>query len=272
MVAALYVETNGCYFGLPGVDPWDQERDARLYVGPWPVVAHPPCNKWSPLAYINQRRLRHYHVGDDGGCFRAALNAVRTYGGVLEHPASTLAWRYYSLTKPQRGLWSMPDNYGCVVTEVDQGVYGHRARKRTWLYANFKHNAEPPDDLDWSLAESDAIVSGFTHQPKGAHVACEHRRVRPKEASRTPDAFRDVLLDMARSAGTVDDPTEALPEDLARVLRDQSIIVPQDAAVWALNDRQQLVLFRELLRHLSRGLTREEILDVMEDALFRIRS
>jgi hypothetical protein len=46
-------------------------------------------------------------------------------------------------------------------------------------------------------------VSGFTHQPKGEHVACEHRRVRPKEASRTPAAFRDVLFEMARSAGKV---------------------------------------------------------------------
>lgn len=41
--------------------------------------------------------------------------------------------------------------------------------------------------------------------------------------------------------------------------------------VWSLNDRQQLVLFRELLRHLSRGLSREEILEVMEDALFLSR-
>ena len=30
-VAALFVETNGCYFGLPNVDPWDEPRDARLY-------------------------------------------------------------------------------------------------------------------------------------------------------------------------------------------------------------------------------------------------
>ena len=43
MVAALYVEKGGVYYGLPGVDPWDEERDARLYDGPWRVVAHPPC-------------------------------------------------------------------------------------------------------------------------------------------------------------------------------------------------------------------------------------
>jgi hypothetical protein len=45
-VAALYVEKDGAYFGLPGVDPWDEERDATLYDGPYPVVAHPPCNRW----------------------------------------------------------------------------------------------------------------------------------------------------------------------------------------------------------------------------------
>lgn len=26
-VAALYVETNGVYFGLPGVDHWDEPRE-----------------------------------------------------------------------------------------------------------------------------------------------------------------------------------------------------------------------------------------------------
>ena len=28
-VAALFVQTGGCYFGLPDVDPWDESRDAR---------------------------------------------------------------------------------------------------------------------------------------------------------------------------------------------------------------------------------------------------
>lgn len=196
MIAALFVEKGGAYYGLEGVDPWDEERDARLYAGPYPVVAHPPCAKWSPLAYINQKRIPGYRVGDDGGCFEAALHAVRTYGGVLEHPANSIAWRYFDLPKPQRYFWSapLPLERGAV-TEVDQGCYGHRARKRTWLYAVGDFLPE----LDWRVAESDAIVSGFTHQPKGAHVACEQRRVRPREASRTPDAFRDLLVSIAAS-------------------------------------------------------------------------
>ena len=39
MIAALYVLKNGPYFGIDGVDPWDEERDARKYRGP-----HPPQN------------------------------------------------------------------------------------------------------------------------------------------------------------------------------------------------------------------------------------
>lgn len=27
-IAALFVETGGCYFGIDGVDPWDEARDA----------------------------------------------------------------------------------------------------------------------------------------------------------------------------------------------------------------------------------------------------
>jgi hypothetical protein len=196
MIAALFVEHGGAYFGLDDVDPWDERRDARSYEGPWPVVAHPPCARWSPLAYINRRRLPGYELGDDGGCFAYALEVVRAWGGVLEHPAGSLAWRRYGLPRPTRGYWTAcldePDAW---VTEVDQGRYGHRARKRTWLFAT---GVDLPA-LDWRPAEADAIVSGFLHRTG----TDETRRVRPTEASRTPEAFRDVLLGMARSAETI---------------------------------------------------------------------
>jgi len=50
MIAALYVQTDGCYFGIDGVDPWGEPRDARRYDGPYPVIAHPPCQRWGALA------------------------------------------------------------------------------------------------------------------------------------------------------------------------------------------------------------------------------
>ena len=85
MVAALYVETNGVYAGLPDVDLWDEARDARLYAGPWPVVAHPPCARWCQLASVNQKRWGT-KVGDDGGTFQAALRRCKDVGGRARAP------------------------------------------------------------------------------------------------------------------------------------------------------------------------------------------
>ena len=70
-IAALYVQSKGAYFNLPGVDPWDQKRDARLYAGPYPVVAHPPCARWCRLAGLVEKRWGHKR-GEDDGCFAAA--------------------------------------------------------------------------------------------------------------------------------------------------------------------------------------------------------
>jgi hypothetical protein len=88
-VAALYVETDGCYFGLPGVEPWDIGLDARRYEGPHPVVAHPPCQRWGRYWGGAPRKPHQYELGADEGCFEAALAAVRKWGGVLEHPKRT---------------------------------------------------------------------------------------------------------------------------------------------------------------------------------------
>ena len=103
MIAALFVETDGCYFGLPGVDAWDEKRDARLYAGPWPVVAHPDCKRWGRFWHGSTRKPHQFKLGDDGGCFEAAFRAVNKFGGVLEHPADSHAWRAFGILKPERG-------------------------------------------------------------------------------------------------------------------------------------------------------------------------
>ena len=82
-VAALYVETGGCYWNLPDIDPWDRHRDARTYKGPYPVVAHPPCERWGRYWGGSPMTMPRLKLGDDGGCFAAALHAVRIFGGVL---------------------------------------------------------------------------------------------------------------------------------------------------------------------------------------------
>src|SRR5712692_3130454 len=105
LIAALFVDTNGAYAGLPDVDAWGIERDARNYHGELRVVAHPPCSVWCSLARLNESRYGR-RVGDDGGCVAHALACVRRCGGVFEHPAKSLAWEAFSLLRPSaRGGW-----------------------------------------------------------------------------------------------------------------------------------------------------------------------
>jgi len=205
-VAALYVQKDGAYYGLPDVDPWDEERDARNYSGPWPVVAHPPCARWSRLAGFTEA-VFGLRRGDDGGCFAAALDAVRRFGGVLEHPAYSDAWEHFGLPRPNRyGGWTaslFDPGWSCY---VEQGRYGLPAKKATWLYAC---GVDLPD-LRWGFVPDSAGknprdsnergISGGLHAWRDSWRTDVHRVVHKGVSSATPPEFRDALLRMARSA------------------------------------------------------------------------
>lgn len=196
-VAALFVARHGCYWDDPTIDAWDEARDARLYAGPYPVVAHPPCTRWCRLAGLVQARWG-YRVGDDGGCFAAALASVRRWAGVLEHPAYSKAWPAHGIASPPRaGGWVRADDVGGWTWHVEQGRYGHPAKKATWLYA---HGTTLPT-LRWGSTPdgaSEAIVSWCGNRTETARYG-KRRRLSSREASATPPAFREVLLAMARS-------------------------------------------------------------------------
>lgn len=185
MIAALYVETNGPYANLPGVDVWDEARDARTYAGPWPVVAHPPCARWSLMALCRGTR-----DGDDGGCFAAALDAVDLNGGVLEHPAHSLAWKRFGLSRPPARGWGKSLFDRGWVCQVDQSYYGHPCRKLTWLY----YVGGDPPEMRWGDG------GRRIHSVRNMHRDPRNGRDRSGARSRTPDAFRDALLEMARRA------------------------------------------------------------------------
>jgi len=198
MITALFVQTNGAYFGVEGIDPWDEARDARLYEGNDPVIAHPPCARWCRLAGMVEKRWG-YKKGEDGGCFKSALESVRRCGGVLEHPAYSDAWKAFGLTRPDRkGGWSGPDEFGGYTCHVEQGQYGHRARKGTWLYV--VGVSELPQ-LKWGKSEARAVVSNLSwdNTKNKDYFRGKGERLDRKEASATPSAFKEVLLGLVRS-------------------------------------------------------------------------
>lgn len=187
-VALLYVDPSGHYPQL--VAEWfDASRDARTYTGTLPVVAHPPCQLWVNFAALNFKRYggEHNRPGNDGGCFASALANVRRCGGVLEHPASSNAWPAHGLLRPVPGCWTQsgPDEWVC---EVWQSAYGHPARKRTWLF--YRGDTAP--------------LEGRWERPAGTHQVGWFDRIKPtlskKEASRTPLAFAQWLIELAKGS------------------------------------------------------------------------
>jgi hypothetical protein len=199
-VAALYAQTRGVYYGVDGVDAWGlPDRDAREYDGPHPVIAHPPCERWGRYARGGPNpRARRRELGDDNGCFAAALASVRRWGGVLEHPADSHAWLAHGLIAPSRaGGWVTAGDWQGWTCYVEQGHYGHRARKGTWLYAV---GCVLPS-LVWGPSAARVRLD------EGFHSAEERRRsqrgtiqrLAKRAAAATPIPFRDVLIEMARS-------------------------------------------------------------------------
>ena len=195
MIAALYVQPGGVYYDLDGVEPWGPPLDARDYAGPHPVVAHPPCSRWCRLAGLVEARWGHKR-GDDGGTFASALATVRRWGGVLEHPAWSRAWPAFGLMPPPRsGGWQRGMD-GSWVCHVEQGRYGHRAKKATWLLAVLPPGVLPPE-MRWGSVPDSATrvwVSWCGNHTRGA----VRERMGRNERNGTPREFRDALLGIAR--------------------------------------------------------------------------
>lgn len=108
--AALWVRWNTVYREL-GLDCWTIERDANLYDGPGPIIAHPPCGPWGKYAKVSNESKSH-------GI--RAMELVHQYGGVVEQPRGSTLFKEYGTTGQ--------------VLRVMQHDYGHLALKPTDLY------------------------------------------------------------------------------------------------------------------------------------------
>lgn len=243
--------TRGCECAdCPPIDCWDATRDARKYDGLHPVVAHPPCKHWGRLRHLAKDAecaacegdgCAHYRTGDsadrrcpvchgagrvsDRDCAPRAVEQVRAFGGVLEHPARSLLWMH-GPTCPgtasgahckhaadgdgpccKCGWEHLPlpdhaeDSFGGYTIELDQVEWGHVARKRTWLYlvgvprealeAPPFPGREPTHRIGSSTCGRE---DGTRYRP-----ASGLRSASAQQRRRTPPLFAEYLVRLARA-------------------------------------------------------------------------
>ena len=174
-------------------DYWDEARDATLYAGPNPIVAHPPCKRWGRFWSADGST----EPGHDGGLFLSALDSLRRWGGVLEHPEASHAWAHFEIPRPSVGTWTRSRGNEWT-TCVAQRNYGHKARKLTWLLCCGE--TEPPP-LDWSKPEP---PEAYLCPPgrRGPHAPGDTsvKRLTPRENELTPLPFAELLVSIALAA------------------------------------------------------------------------
>lgn len=183
-VAVLFARADSVYKTMPGCDVWDEARDATRWQGGAPVIAHPPCRAWGAL--------RHFAKPVPGEKELAifAVDQVRRFGGVLEHPAASILWPAAGLPAP-----GVIDAWGGVTVPIDQDWFGHRAEKKTRLYIV----GVSPRDLPafpLRLEEPTHVVS------PSCRIRVGHRNYRPQlrkaEREHTPPLLAAWLVDIAR--------------------------------------------------------------------------
>jgi len=125
MIAALFARNDSRYKDFPELyDVYDIDRDARNFIGDYPVIAHPPCRAWGMLSHMANPRP------DEKDLAWFALDKVRTNGGGLEHPKGSRLWKEAGLPQMGQGY----DSYGGFTLLIDQFDFGHVAHKMTKLY------------------------------------------------------------------------------------------------------------------------------------------
>ena len=184
-VAVLYARADSNYRALDGTDVWDAERDARRWPGGAPVVAHPPCRAWGRLRAFAKPRE------DEKALALHAVECVRRWGGVLEHPAGSTLWAAAGLPKPGEGV----DQWGGWTLAAPQLWWGHRAEKRTWFYVVGADLRQLPQ-IPFSMALPTRYVVAKTGRRKGMPRWMPAMNTAEREA--TPPALAAWLVEAAR--------------------------------------------------------------------------
>lgn len=196
-IAVLFARADSVYKTMPGCDVYDAARDARTWPGGCPVVAHPPCRGWGKLSYFAKPAAGELDLGP------FAVDQVRRFGGVLEHPMHSKLWEAAGLPRPGQvdawGGWTLP---------ISQHWWGHRAEKLTWLYIVGCASRDIPT-IPLRLGDATHVIAGCarvrrkdgTRLRKG--MAGWRPEVTKAEREHTPPPLAAWLVELARRTTTL---------------------------------------------------------------------
>lgn len=189
-VAVLYARADSNYKMLPGTDVWDAARDARLWPGGAPVVAHPPCRAWGRFKHFAKPRP------DEKALALHAVAMVREWGGVLEHPKDSALWPELGLPAP-----GQRDEYGGWTLPVFQSWWGHLAEKATKLYVCGCNPLDVPP-MPMMLGEAPKVIAQMRTMKDGSRLKKGMPGWRPEvskaQREHTPPEFAAWLCELAR--------------------------------------------------------------------------
>lgn len=113
---------------------YDKDKDCTTFDFSTPVITHAPCAQWSRLhhfAKVNQ---------DEKSLAWFCYQAVRSCGGIFEHPSGSHFFRTAQIPKSQ-------------IYSVKLSWFGYRAAKPTWLFYNSVSLSSHPLSFDLVTAK-----------------------------------------------------------------------------------------------------------------------
>jgi hypothetical protein len=122
-----------------------------------------------------------------------AVEQVRHYGGILEHPAHSRLWEACALPHPGQ----RQDLHGGYTIEVNQVEWGHACVKPTWLYMVRVSAVTPVPPYPGRKPTHGIWYGDFEKAGRaGPLLLGASKEIR----RRTPPAFAEWLVDLARTA------------------------------------------------------------------------
>lgn len=190
MISVLFARGDSVYKTFPDCDVYDIDRDARTWPGGCPVVAHPPCRAWGKLHYFAKPRP------DEPALALYAVDQVRRFGGVLEHPKDSRLWPAAGLPRP-----GQVDDFGGWTLPISQNWWGHKAEKMTWLYICGASIADLPP-IPYQLGNGTHVIAQSRVRRKdGTRLRKGQQGWRPEvtkaEREHTPAPLARWMVDLA---------------------------------------------------------------------------